>query len=225
VVEPELNGLLGGTVALYANRVAYPPEVTLENLAIAEVALEEAVRELVAIRPDVVVWACTSGSVHAGPAAHAALLERLGRWAPGARPVTAASAVTGALHALGAASVAVLTPYPPDVNARLTEVLVAAGFAVPAVTRLFAGPVDDWTLQAEGADRMLAQSAAADRPEADVLLVSCTGIAGAAHVAALERELGKPVLTSNIAIAHAIRSAVGHAHRPTGPGRLLGAVG
>jgi maleate isomerase len=211
VAEPELRSVLGDGVALYANRVHYPPEVTLENLARAEAALEGCVANLMAVRPHVVVWACTSGSVHAGPQAHAELLQRLASWVPGAVAVTAASAVIGALQAAGARRVAVLTPYPPDVNERLASVLADAGIAVTATTRMFDEPVDDWTLQAEGPERMRARSAQADRPDADALLVSCTGIAGATIVPALERELGKPVITSNLAIAHAIRSALGGA--------------
>lgn len=224
VAEPELRWLLGDDVALYANRVDYPPEVTLENLARAEAALEAAVASLAAVRPDVVVWACTSGSVHAGSGAHAVLLRRMGAWASGARAVTAASAVIGALAALGARRVAMLTPYPPALNRRLEEVLANAGLVVAATTRMFDGPVDDWTLQADGPARMLERAAAADRPDADVLLVSCTGIAAATLVPDLEQALGKPVVTSNLAIAHGILTALGRRGATAAHGRLLGAL-
>lgn len=219
--EPEMRLLLPDEVALYANRVRYPAEVTADSLAAALDALEPCVTALAAVRPDVLVWACTSASVIAGPAAHARLLERLAAWAPGAVPVTAASAVLTALAELDARRVAVATPYPPEVSARLVETLEAAGHEVVACVPAFEQAVDDWTLQALTPDEIAALAQRADRPEADAVLVSCTGIAGATAVERIERALGKPLVTSNVAIARAVRRALGIEDGLAGHGRLL----
>ena len=46
----------------------------------------------------------------------------------------------------------------------------------------------------------------ANRPDADVLFLSCTAMASLTVVEALERDCGKPVLTSNLASAwHAMK--------------------
>jgi maleate cis-trans isomerase len=48
-----------------------------------------------------------------------------------------------------------------------------------------------------GEERVRALAREADRPDADAVLLPGTALHTAAHVAALEKELGKPVLTAN----------------------------
>jgi maleate isomerase len=201
VAEPEMRLLLPDGIAAYAARVDYPPQVTPENLAIAEQNLEAAVRSLAGLRPHVVVWACTSGSFYAGVEAHDHLLRKLQSWAPEAHVMTAASAVVDALTSVGAATVAVGSPYPPEINERLREFLEHNGLRVVRLQQLFTAPVDDWTLQ-DLSDEQVAQFAReTDDAAADAVFISCTGVQAAGIARQLEAELGKPFLTSNIAIA------------------------
>jgi maleate isomerase len=206
-LEPELRELLPYDVAVYANRVAYPPEVTAANLREAVDGLQRCVSELAAVRPQVVVGGCTSGWVLGHPAAHAELLERLRTWSGGAVPVTAAGAVVGALERREVRRVAVATPYPPEVRDLLLARLEEAGYEVVASVDAFDEPVDDWTLQSLDEQEIAALARRADHPEAEAVVVSCTGLAGGRVAGLVGADLGKPVLTSNVAIAE----AVGHA--------------
>lgn len=207
-LEPELRGLLPADVAVYANRVAYPPEVTTANLHEAVAGLEDCIGALAAIRPHVVVWGCTSGSVLGSLDDHAELLDRLRTWSGGAEPVTAAGAVVAALDRRRTHRVAVATPYPPEVRDLLLARLRDAGNEVVASVDAFDAPVDDWTLQSLDEEQIAALGRRADRPEADAVVVSCTGLAGARVVDPLGIELGKPVVTSNVAIAEAVSQAL-----------------
>ncbi len=214
-LEPELRELLPYDVAVYANRVAYPPEVTTANLREAVDGLQRCVGELAAVRPQVVVWGCTSGSVLGDLAEHDELLERLRTWSGGAVPVTAASAVVGALDRRDVRRIAVATPYPPEVRDLLLARLREAGYEVVTSVDAFDGAVDDWTLQSLDEQQIAALARRADHPDAEAIVVSCTGLAGARVVGQVGAELGKPVLTSNVAIAE----AVGHALLEEAPAR------
>jgi maleate cis-trans isomerase len=58
------------------------------------------------------------------------------------------------------------------------------------------------------------------------VFISCTAIRSAGVIAALEAELGLPVLTSNQAMVwHALRGVLGLPDRVAGFGRLLDAPG
>ena len=62
---------------------------------------------------------------------------------------------------------------------------------------------------------------AIDRPDADAVLVSCTALRTSSVIDRIEQHLGKPVVTSNQALAwHALRLA-GYAEPRKGLGRLM----
>lgn len=140
------------------------------------------------------IWACTSGSFTYGWAgAHRqveALAERLGR------PASSTSlAFVHALGALGVGRVAIAATYPHDVAECFAEFLSDAGLAVSdlsasgIMTASEAGRVED-----EAVVRMVT---AADRTDAEAVLVPDTALRTAGVVGPLEAALGKPVLTAN----------------------------
>src|SRR5690606_5094809 len=58
-----------------------------------------------------------------------------------------------------------------------------------------------------------------DRPDADVIIVSCTNLPTYDLIAPLERELGKPIVTANQATVWAALRRLGR--RAVGPGQRL----
>ena len=62
----------------------------------------------------------------------------------------------------------------------------------------------------------------ADVPEADSILISCTGQKTAGFISDLEQKLGKPVVTSNQATGWHALQMLGVEPRLTGRGRLFG---
>lgn len=221
VLEPEIHRALPTTLATYVARVPYPETVTGETLAIATGNLLASLGELAGIRPELVVWACTSGSFFRGPEYNAELERRMVE-ASGVPAVTASSAVRDALRALGARKVAVLTPYSAAINARLAAFLEAAGFAVVSMRQLYEdAEMSDFELQSISAETIRSAVRDADHRAADTLLVSCTGVPLIEVVADLEAEIGKPIVGSNLALMRAmLRAASAPALAPRF-GRLL----
>lgn len=200
-IEPDLRRLLPEGVETHAARVIYPRRVTPENLKIASERAVAAVEQLLPIRPAAIAWACTSGSFYAGAPGNDALTARL-QAAAGDVPVTTASgAVRAAMAELGVTRPAVGTPYSEDMTKRLVGFLRDCGATPAGVMRLNCGVVDDFDLQdvaPEALEEFIIALAATET--SDSVLLSCTGLATGQLVPAIEPRLGKPVISSNLAI-------------------------
>ncbi|MCY1511455.1 ectoine utilization protein EutA [compost metagenome] len=72
------------------------------------------------------------------------------------------------------------------------------------------------------AEAFLEAALAADSPDADGIFISCTGISVSPIVRELERRTGKPVVTSNQAIAWQCREIAGVAETENDLGALFG---
>jgi maleate isomerase len=205
-IEPDLARVLPEGVTLHASRVRYPHEVTLEALEAAQHDLKHAVECLLPTHPRSIVWACTSGSFFKGRRHHDKLLSDLADWSGGIPVSTASNAVIEALSTLDVKRPAVGAPYAPTVNERLYAFLLEYGFNPFPVKGLFGGVVDDMTLQSVDEGELFEFGLGLDRPEADAVVISCTGLATSGVFARLEERICKPVVTSNMAILwHACR--------------------
>ncbi|MFD4856459.1 maleate cis-trans isomerase family protein [Streptomyces atratus] len=156
--------------------------------------LAAGVAELQRAGVESVVWASSGGSfLYGWEGAHeqtAALARAAG--------VPASSTSFGFVHAvreLGADRVAVAATYPEGIAALFTAFLRSAGIEV-AATHAASLPsaveAAAWDL-----DKVKELVTAADRPEADAMLLPDTALHTVSHVAELEKLLGKPVLTGN----------------------------
>ncbi|MFH9039967.1 aspartate/glutamate racemase family protein [Streptomyces sp. NPDC017966] len=143
---------------------------------------------------EAVVWACTSGSfVHGWDGAHEQV-RSLAR-AAGMPASSTSFAFVHAVREIGARRVAVGATYPDDVAVLFAEFLRAGGAEVTGVRGsgiVTAAEVGTW-----GEEELFALARAADTPDADALLLPDTALHTIAHIPALEKELGKPVLTAN----------------------------
>ncbi len=164
-----------------------------------------------------VAYGCTSGSYVLGPEGDAAIIEEM-RAASGVPATTTSSAVVEALRVLGAQSVAVLSPHIDDLNERLRVYLEAAGFGVAALVGLNLRCDIESVEPAKTCEIVESQ---VDRPYADAVFVSCTGMRTAAIIDDLEASLGKPVVTANQATLWHLARLAGRWGAFEGGGRLL----
>ena len=145
-----------------------------------------------------------------------ALVDRLARLA-GVPAATAAGSVRAALVHLGARRIAVAMPYPEAIGAASHAYWTAAGFDVVARHRL-AGVTNIYD---ETEERALAVGRQADVPAAEAILISGTGLPTVGVVERLERDLGKPVVTSQTATLWSALRTLGIKEPVRGYGRLL----
>ncbi|WP_235401533.1 maleate cis-trans isomerase family protein [Rubrobacter aplysinae] len=174
--------------------------------------ISRATRDLAAARPDVTVYACTSGSFVDGLVGEARIREAM-REAGARRALTTSGALLEALQALGVRRLAVGTPYDATVTERLSRFLAEAGYEI--VSSAFLGLTGNIFRVSRRSVRALAL--AADGPEADAIFLSCTNLRTFDVLEGVEEELGKPVLSANQVTMWAALRAAGLAeayHRP-----------
>jgi maleate cis-trans isomerase len=173
-------------------------------------------RQIAAVKPAVVVLAHTGVSYVNGFANEQALIDRLAKLA-GATAVTAARSIQLALEHLGVKRLALGTPYPEAMSALGKAYWQAAGFEVVGYRRLEGvGNIYD-----ESEERAYQLARAADAAPAEAVLVSGTGLPTIGMLDRLEKDLGKPAITSmQASLWQALRLA-GLLEPITGFGRLL----
>lgn len=219
-IEPDLRRILPEGIETHAARVIYPRRVTPENMEIAANGAIAAVEQLLPIRPSVIAWACTSGSFYGGKAGNARLNDRLSA-AAGLPATTASSALAAAMAELGIRRPAVGSAYSPAVNERLIGFLRECGAQPVAMRGIHQGELDDYELQNVEEEQVARFAEGLAQTDCDAVILSCTGLPTIRIVSELERAIGKPVITSNLALFwHCFRLAR-FAARPTLDCRLF----
>ncbi|MEU1052229.1 aspartate/glutamate racemase family protein [Streptomyces sp. NPDC005876] len=194
---PRIEQLLGSDIRVdlvHTERSADPHRVdALRELGSPE-RLAAGVQELRHAGAEAVVWACTSGGfVHGWDGA-----QEQARSLAAAAGMPASSTSFGFAHAvgeLGVRRVAVGATYPEDVARLFAEFLRAAGLEVTGVHGVVTGTAAEAGTWGEA--EVLALARAADSPAAQAVLLPGTALRTVAHIPALEKALGKPVLTAN----------------------------
>ena len=183
--------------------------------------LTEATRRLVLLRPDAVMWACTSASFIAGRRAAERQAEAIAEVAK--VPASSTSlAFARALSTLGHTRVSVLAPYPEAASRAFVAFLGEWGIEVDGFVWLDAlNGFDSALIPAEAILRAARET---DRRTAEALVVPDTALSTMSIVGELERVLGKTVLTANqVTIWEGLRLA-GSSLTVLGHGRLLAAA-
>jgi len=192
-------------VALYQSRIPSP-------IAINPTTLQEMEKEIAAatdvILPgldlNVVAYACTSGAVVIG---EENVFARIHEARPSVACTTPITAAVAGLKSLRAKRIALLTPYIDSVNQMLRRHLEERGIEVPVIGSF--NHENDNEVARISLDSL--RAAALDlgkHPAVDAVFVSCTSLRLVEIAADLERELGKPVTSSNHALAwHCLRLA------------------
>ena len=167
------------------------------------------------------VWACTSGSFFYGwDGAHAQVADL--EAAVGVPVSSTSLAFVAAAQALGLRRVAIAATYPEDITRRFEEFLARGG--VDAVAVVSGGIITATEVGELAADDAAALVEAADRPDAEAVLVPDTALHTIAGLEALEAAVGKPLLTANQVSAWEGLRLAGAGPMPQGPGRLFGAL-
>jgi maleate isomerase len=188
---PRLEGPVGVS---FAEHLADPGVI---SAACGEVAIAA---------PGVTAYLCTSASFVGGLAGEAAL--RIAMKRGGARyALTTSGALLEALSALEVTRVAVATPYDEPLTERLVAFLAEAGVETVGSAHLGLG-ADIWRI---GADSVADLARSVPRDGAQALVLSCTNLRTYEVISPLERALGIPVVSANLATMWAALRALGRA--------------
>lgn len=196
-LDRELWRWVPDEVSLHMTRTPFVPvEVSLDlaRMVSEHETLGEAVRTLNAITPEVVAYACTSGSFVGGVAGERAMTEAM-TWAGAVPSVTTSGALLDALAELGVRRIALVTPYTVSVTRALEAYVAEAGVTVTGCA--FMGLTRHiWKVPyCDVAD--MARQAVPVAGAADALFISCTNLPTYDVIPQLEAELRIPVISAN----------------------------
>ncbi|WP_406719413.1 aspartate/glutamate racemase family protein [Streptomyces althioticus] len=197
-LDRELWRWIPDGVSLHVTRTPYVPvEVSLDlaRLISEHETLGDAVRTLTAVAPEVVAYACTSGSFVGGIVGERAMCEAMSR--AGAVPaITTSGALLEALVELDVRRVALVTPYTVSVTRALEHYVARAGVTVTGCAYMGLTRHIWKVTYREVVD--MARQAVRDRPgTADALFLSCTNLPTYDVIPQLEAELRIPVISAN----------------------------
>lgn len=201
-IEDEFRFALPDGVALYGARLDSPVEITPDNLRKMEAEIAGTVGLLPDVRFDVIGFGCTSGALVIGEEQVARRVREAMPEVKVTDPVTAALA---AFKSLGTKRVALLTPYIATINHSLREAFIARGLEIP-VMGSFNEPDDNRVARITAAAIEKAIIDVGSSDACDAVFVSCTSLRVARIAERVEARLGKPVTSSNHAMAwHMLR--------------------
>ena len=214
VMEYELQRMGGEGVSIHSQRIRHTAD-TEENLAWLSTQAPAAAELLAHAKVDAICYGCTGSGFLKTPEADLQLAAELER-ATGIPSVTSSAAIVGALRSLRAKKISVASPYEPWLNEKLRAYLEAAGFEIVAMKGL--------ATQAHGSvttDTVKALALEVLRPQTEAVFISCSNLRTLDIIEAVEREAGKPVVSSNQAAMWGTLRRIGDKRVVPGAGRLF----
>jgi len=197
-IEREVHRLLPDEgVGLYVGRIGYPPPFGIAAIRAMEERLPAAAAAVMPDdRLDVMAFGCTACAMTLGAEAVDA---RIHETRPGIAVTDPVRAALKGLRALGAKRIAMLTPYPDEVNGVVARYMAEQGFEVIAGASFRRQGDADIARTPPAAVRAAARELA--RSGVDAVFASGTAMRAAAAIQAIEDETGIPVVSSNQALA------------------------
>ena len=195
------------SVTVHSARMRLPAATEADEVRMLDTHTLPAAADLATIRPDVVVFSCTSAGALRGRAYEAQLCREIAATTK-APVVSTMEAVRGELARIGVRSVTVVTPYPETLTGPVRASLEADGLAVPAAAGL--GLTASLEIAAVTPDEIV--RFAVDtfrRGPADAVFVACCTFKAFDARDAIAAELGVPVVTSNQAALDTALRALG----------------
>ncbi|KKX33071.1 ectoine utilization protein EutA [Rhizobium sp. LC145] len=189
----------GERVGVYVSRIPYANPTTPENLMKMQPVLTEGASLILPDETlDAVMYSCTSASVVIGDER----VEQAIRAAkPGVPVVTPTAAAVKGLKAVGAKRISILTPYTVETSRPMADYFARLGFTIDRFTCL--GFEDDREMARIAPDEIVSLAHEVTAPQSDALFISCTAVRAAQVAARIEAEIGKPMVSSNLATAWA----------------------
>jgi maleate isomerase len=216
-VEVEFYRALPSDVTLHVAR-CYLTKIEPASIARLIEDIDREAGYLASADVDVVVLGATAPSFLRGKGYDRELIVRLSK-ASGKPATTTSTALLAALTALGLKKLALSTAFKSEVNDIAIKFLSDNGFEIVASSGL--GMVDNLQVGRLGPQTAIDAVRAVDTSEAEAVVLACTNWQSMGVLQELEKELGKPVLsTSQVTLWHALKLA-GYRHGVKGFGGLL----
>lgn len=205
-------------VALFHTRIPSDEEISSNTLKRMEKELPAVAGLLPSTHPlDVVGYGCTSGATIIGSKRVSALVNQAHPEASVTDPITA---VIAALEHLNISKIGFITPYVEEVSAAMRDLLKQNGISVSGVAS-FEQSQDPVVARISPASILDAIEAVGEDDGIDAVFVSCTNLRCFDIIEQAENKIGKPVISSNQALAWHMLKLADLPTKSMGPGKLF----
>jgi len=190
--------------------------VSPEGRAALDADLDAAFSMVLPVRPDVIAYACTAGSMVVPVNSLPDALSKK----HGVAAVTTSAAIIAAFGALSVKRPAVITPYTQGINDLEASFLQQNGFEVAGISGRGIGPDNFTKIAQTPIQTVLEQVLETVTDRSDAITILCTDLPSLGLIRKLEEQTGLPVITSNQATLWACLRAAGLDDHPPILGQL-----
>lgn len=181
--------------------------------------ISEPIRLLAGVRPDVVLYGCTSATLTHGTAFDTQLAGQISAQS-GAITLTAAGSLVRGIRAVNATQVGFASPYLGEINQQAMDFMRSEGIQTVQCADI-GRALGNYGQGELTPDEVFALAMRADHPEAQAIVLSCTDMRSVEVIEALEQELDKPVITSNQAMMFCVMDTLAIPRHTTAIGQLF----
>ena len=197
VNEAEWARMMPEGVTLHVTRMALHADTSsAEGKKALYTDIEKATSDLAQAGLSVIAYGCTAGSMVQPINQLSDFMSEVSD----TPAVTTAASIVGALSALKISKISIATPYHDALNQHEVDFLAANGVETLAIEGLGiggGGPHEYIQIARTPADKIKSHVLAVDHPDAEAILISCTDFPALGLIKELEKDLGKPIITSN----------------------------
>ena len=222
-LEPDMEMLRPPNTTIHFQRMGgydvdeIPGSDQMAGLGASDISHD--LRMISGVRPDVVLYGCTSATLTHGPSFDAELAQQI-KSESGALSLTAAGSLIVAIKALGATKVGFSSPYLGEINVQAMDFMAQNGIETVRCADVGRklGNYGQGELTPNDVYELACQ---ADHPQAQAIILSCTDMRSVEAIDRIEATLSKPVVTSNQAMMFCLMRALNLPRHDALPGRLF----
>ena len=217
--EPDFYAQAQKDIGIYSTRI-FIKNITPEELKKMGGYTEEAAKLLTNVNADIILFACTSGSLIEGADWEENLKKRITKITR-LPAITTSGSIINALKVLNAKKLIIFTPYIEELNYKEKVFLENLNYEVLEIKGL--GIVDNKKIAAVVPETIYKNCIDMFQRnlDAEALFISCTNLDTIDIIEKIEKEINIPVITSNRASFWNLLRTCGDNRKIKGIGRLL----
>ena len=217
VTDRELWKLVPESISLHITRIPLEKPTTEEYAKMVDF-VQNSLKLLTDAKVDIIAFCCTAGSLVGGREYDRMIIDKINR-ATGLPATTTSTAIISALRFLNVNRFNIVSPYTAEFNEIEKEFFENAGFSV--LNHKGLGLRDILQQYQTDPQRWYDLVKDMQSDECEAYLLSCGGIRVVDIIEPLEKELGKPVISSNQALIWHCLKKMSMLHLVNSPGTLM----
>ena len=217
-IEKDFNNLIyGKDIDLFCNRIKCYNPLTNETLKKMADDITDVTKQILPDQKlDCVAYGCTSGSIAAG---YDSIFEKVNKAKPNTKVSTPITAAIKGMKKLGIKNLSIFTPYTSEINDSVADFFNKENFKINDMN--YFDIASDLDIGKVDSNYLFSVLKKIDLSKSDALFVSCTALPVLSLINDLEKELNKPVITSNQALIWDCLELINSNNNIEGFGRLF----